>query len=59
VTKANHETFAELLEVAKADDGVLVEIDLNMRERSAFMQSVESVKGLVEACQKMAPNLGR
>jgi malate dehydrogenase len=36
----------------------VVEIDLNMRERSAFMQSVESVKGLVEACQKMAPNLG-
>ena len=25
---------------------------------SAFMQSVEAVKALVEACQKMAPNLG-
>jgi malate dehydrogenase len=36
----------------------IVEIDLNMRERAAFMQSVESVKGLVDACQKMAPNLG-
>jgi malate dehydrogenase len=36
----------------------IVEIDLNMRERSAFMQSVEAVKALVEACQKMAPNLG-
>ncbi|MEZ5925671.1 MAG: malate dehydrogenase [Hyphomicrobiaceae bacterium] len=36
----------------------IVEIDLNMRERSAFMQSVEAVKTLVEACQKMAPNLG-
>ncbi|MEZ5776450.1 MAG: malate dehydrogenase [Hyphomicrobiaceae bacterium] len=36
----------------------VVEIDLNMRERSAFMQSVESVKGLVEACQRLAPHLG-
>jgi malate dehydrogenase len=36
----------------------IVEIDLNMRERSAFMQSVEAVKALVEACQRMAPNLG-
>jgi len=36
----------------------VVEIDLNMRERSAFMKSVESVKGLVEACQQIAPSLG-
>ena len=36
----------------------VVEIDLNMRERSAFMSSVESVKGLVEACMKIAPQLG-
>jgi malate dehydrogenase len=46
--------------VVIGSDGVerIVEIDLNMRERSAFMQSVEAVKALVEACQKMAPNLG-
>ncbi|MBI1386031.1 MAG: malate dehydrogenase [Rhizobiales bacterium] len=36
----------------------IVEIDLNMRERSAFQHSVEAVKGLVEACQRIAPNLG-
>ncbi len=36
----------------------IVEIDLNMRERSAFMRSVEAVKGLVEACQRIAPQLG-
>ncbi|MEO0620275.1 MAG: malate dehydrogenase [Pseudomonadota bacterium] len=36
----------------------VVEIDLNMRERSAFMSSVESVKGLVEACQQISPTLG-
>ena len=36
----------------------IVEIDLNMRERSAFMRSVEAVKGLVETCQKIAPHLG-
>lgn len=36
----------------------IVEIDLNMRERSAFMSSVEAVKGLVEACQRIAPHLG-
>lgn len=36
----------------------IVEIDLNMRERSAFTKSVEAVKGLVEACQKIAPHLG-
>ena len=36
----------------------IVEIDLNSAERQMFMKSVESVKGLVEACQKIAPNLG-
>ena len=36
----------------------IVEIDLNMRERSAFMSSVESVKNLVEACQQISPTLG-
>ena len=36
----------------------IVEIDLNMRERAAFMTSVESVKGLVDACMKLMPNLG-
>ncbi len=36
----------------------VVEIDLNMRERSAFLASVESVKGLVDACMKLMPNLG-
>lgn len=36
----------------------IVEIDLNMRERSAFMSSVEAVKGLVDACVKLAPQLG-
>ena len=36
----------------------VIEIDLNMRERSAFMNSVETVKGLVEVCQNIAPQLG-
>ena len=36
----------------------IVEIDLNSRERSAFMKSVESVKSLVETCQNIAPQLG-
>jgi malate dehydrogenase len=36
----------------------VLEIDLNMRERSAFMHSVEAVKGLVDACLKLAPQLG-
>ncbi|MEZ5910210.1 MAG: malate dehydrogenase [Hyphomicrobiaceae bacterium] len=36
----------------------VVEIDLNSRERTAFMKSVESVKTLVETCQKIAPQLG-
>jgi malate dehydrogenase len=36
----------------------IVEIDLNAGERAMFMKSVESVKGLVEACTKIAPQLG-
>ena len=36
----------------------IVEIDLNTAERQMFMKSVESVKGLVEACNEIAPNLG-
>jgi len=35
----------------------IVEIELNSGERSMFEKSVESVKGLVEACKKIAPNL--
>ena len=33
----------------------IVEIDLNTAEQQMFMKSVESVKGLVEACQQIAP----
>ncbi len=36
----------------------VVEIDLNSPERNMLMKSVDSVKGLVEACQKIAPGLG-
>jgi malate dehydrogenase len=36
----------------------IVEIDLNSAERGMFMKSVESVKGLVDACLKIAPQLG-
>lgn len=36
----------------------VVEIDLNASERSMFMKSVESVKGLVDACMQIAPQLG-
>ena len=36
----------------------VVEIDLNAAERNMFIKSVESVKGLVEACTKIAPQLG-
>ena len=36
----------------------IVEIDLNAAERAMFQKSVESVKGLVEACTKIAPQLG-
>jgi malate dehydrogenase len=36
----------------------VVEIDLNAAERSMFIKSVESVKGLVDACTQIAPQLG-
>jgi len=36
----------------------IVEIDLNSAERAMFMKSVESVKGLVDACNQIAPQLG-
>jgi malate dehydrogenase len=41
-------------------DGVekIVEIDLNASERAMFQKSVESVKSLIEACNKIAPQLG-
>ena len=35
----------------------IVEIDLNSSERAMLMKSVDSVKGLVEACTKIAPQL--
>jgi len=35
----------------------VVEIDLNGAERAMFIKSVESVKGLVDACTKIAPQL--
>ncbi|MEE8578915.1 MAG: malate dehydrogenase, partial [Hyphomicrobium sp.] len=36
----------------------VVEIDLNAAERKMFIKSVESVKGLVDTCIKIAPQLG-
>ena len=36
----------------------VVEIDLNGSERGMFEKSVQAVGGLVEACKKIAPNLG-
>jgi malate dehydrogenase len=36
----------------------IIEIDLNVAERNMFIKSVESVKGLVDACTKIAPQLG-
>ncbi|MEM8689804.1 MAG: malate dehydrogenase [Pseudomonadota bacterium] len=42
-------------------DGVerIVEIKLDKTEQSAFNKSVDAVKGLVDACKKIAPDLGR
>jgi len=37
----------------------IVELDLAGAERADFDKSVASVKGLVEACQKIAPDLGK
>ena len=36
----------------------VVEIELNGSERGMFEKSVQAVQGLVEACKKIAPNLG-
>jgi malate dehydrogenase len=36
----------------------IVEIDLTGSERDMFEKSASSVQGLVEACKKIAPNLG-
>ena len=36
----------------------IVEIELNGSERGAFEKSAQAVQGLVEACKKIAPNLG-
>jgi len=35
----------------------VIELELTSSERDAFMNSVESVKSLVELCQKLAPSL--
>jgi malate dehydrogenase len=35
----------------------VIELDLSSAEKAAFMHSVESVKTLVELCQRIAPNL--
>ncbi len=35
----------------------VVEIELNGTERTAFEKSADSVKGLIEACKKIAPDL--
>lgn len=37
----------------------IVEIELNRTERKMFDNSVAAVQGLVEACKKIAPNLGK
>jgi malate dehydrogenase len=37
----------------------VVELELTGAERADFDKSVASVKGLVEACQKIAPDLGK
>ena len=36
----------------------IIEIDLNSSERQMLMRSVESVKGLVDACVQVHPQLG-
>ncbi len=37
----------------------IVEIELNGAERAMFEKSAESVEGLVDACKKIAPDLGK
>ena len=36
----------------------VVEVEFSGAERGAFENSVASVQGLVDACKKIAPNLG-
>jgi malate dehydrogenase len=36
----------------------IVELDLTKDERAMFDKSVDSVKGLIEACRKLEPRLG-
>jgi malate dehydrogenase len=35
----------------------VIELDLTSHEREAFMRSMDSVKSLVELCQRIAPGL--
>ena len=37
----------------------IVELEMNGAEREMFEKSVGAVKGLVDACQKIAPDLGK
>ncbi|WP_454915324.1 malate dehydrogenase [Xanthobacter sediminis] len=37
----------------------IVEVELDLQERAMFEKSVSSVEGLVEACLKIAPDLGK
>jgi malate dehydrogenase len=37
----------------------VVELELSGPERAEFDKSVSAVKGLVDACQKIAPDLGK
>jgi malate dehydrogenase len=37
----------------------IVEIDLNAAERSMFEKSAQAVQSLVDACKKIAPDLGK
>jgi malate dehydrogenase len=37
----------------------IVEIELNSAERAMFEKSVGAVESLVEACKKIAPDLGK
>ena len=55
---SNGGTQMAVVDAASLGVEKIMEIDLNMRERSAFMHSVESVKGLVDACLKLAPHMG-
>ena len=36
----------------------IVELSLTLEERAQFDKSVDSVKGLIEACRKLEPRLG-